>query len=238
MTRDVTPAVFIDADATGIARSRGPDFPPGRNNRVFGAQPRRCAWARPLLGFVPVRSCTRTTLMPYGSAHRYRTNVPTPRLDAWRPSRVPVTLYRLQLSSRFTFADVRAVVGYLHALGVTDCYLSPILMARPRSTHGYDISDHTRLNPELGGEAALRGLVADARAAATWAWSSTSCPTTWASDPERNRWWRDVLENGPALALRALLRHRLDAGQARSSRARCCCRSSATSTATSWSAAS
>ena len=46
-----------------------------------------------------------------------------------------------------------------------------------------------------------------------------------------NDWWQDVLENGPVLALRRLLRHRLAAAQAGARRTRCCCRSSATSTA-------
>ena len=35
-------------------------------------------------------------------------------------------------------------------LGITHCYASPYLKARPGSTHGYDIIDHGRLNPEIG----------------------------------------------------------------------------------------
>src|SRR5262249_53093397 len=35
-------------------------------------------------------------------------------------------------------------------LGVTHCYASPYLKARPRSLHGYDIVDHRQLNPEIG----------------------------------------------------------------------------------------
>ena len=37
---------------------------------------------------------------------------------------------------------------YLHDLGITDCYASPFLMARPGSLHGYDVTDHTRFSPE------------------------------------------------------------------------------------------
>src|SRR5688572_8062744 len=59
--------------------------------------------------------------------------------------RVPVSTYRLQLQRDFTFRDAAALVPYLAELGVSDCYCSPCLQARPGSQHGYDITDHTRL---------------------------------------------------------------------------------------------
>jgi (1->4)-alpha-D-glucan 1-alpha-D-glucosylmutase len=68
--------------------------------------------------------------------------------DTSRP--IPRATYRLQLSSRFTFKDVSAIANYLGDLGVSHVYLSPILKARPGSTHGYDTVDHTLINPELG----------------------------------------------------------------------------------------
>jgi len=76
-------------------------------------------------------------------------------------SATPVSTYRLQLSPAFTFNDAVAVVPYLHRLGVTHAYLSPILQAAPGSTHGYDVVDHTTINTELGGEEGLRRLVAE-----------------------------------------------------------------------------
>jgi (1->4)-alpha-D-glucan 1-alpha-D-glucosylmutase len=62
----------------------------------------------------------------------------------------PRATYRLQLNKDFTFADAKALVPYLDDLGISHAYLSPILQARPGSTHGYDTVDHTQLNPELG----------------------------------------------------------------------------------------
>src|SRR5262249_35991630 len=44
--------------------------------------------------------------------------------------RVPSATYRLQLTPGFTFHDPGAIVPYLHALGATDCYTSPLLQAR------------------------------------------------------------------------------------------------------------
>src|SRR5260370_38351295 len=65
------------------------------------------------------------------------------------PVRVPSATYRLQFNHSFTFEQAAGVVDYLHELGITDVYASPFLMARPRSLHGYDVTDATRLNPEI-----------------------------------------------------------------------------------------
>jgi (1->4)-alpha-D-glucan 1-alpha-D-glucosylmutase len=71
-------------------------------------------------------------------------------------------LYRLQLGPGFGFAEARALVPYLRALGVSHLYLSPSLQARAGSTHGYDVVDPTRVSEELGGEDELRALCRDA----------------------------------------------------------------------------
>ncbi|MFD9302276.1 malto-oligosyltrehalose synthase [Streptomyces sp. NPDC060048] len=76
----------------------------------------------------------------------------------------PASTYRLQLRPDFTFADARASVPYLASLGVSHLHLSPVLEAVPGSTHGYDVTDHSRVRAELGGEAGLRSLAATARA--------------------------------------------------------------------------
>ena len=48
---------------------------------------------------------------------------------------------------------------YLKQLGISDIYASPILKARRGSPHGYDMTDPTRLNPELGTESDFDTLV-------------------------------------------------------------------------------
>ncbi len=65
----------------------------------------------------------------------------------------PRATYRLQLRAGFGFSEAAAIAPYLARLGVSHAYLSPIFKARPGSPHGYDITDHARLNPELGSEA-------------------------------------------------------------------------------------
>src|SRR5947199_9348737 len=63
---------------------------------------------------------------------------------------IPLSTYRLQFNRNFTFAHATEIVRYLAALGISHCYASPYLRARPGSTHGYDIIDHQHLNPEIG----------------------------------------------------------------------------------------
>jgi (1->4)-alpha-D-glucan 1-alpha-D-glucosylmutase len=68
---------------------------------------------------------------------------------------VPRATYRLQCREEFGFDDAANLAPYLARLGISHVYASPYLMERPGSTHGYDIVDHERLNPELGDEAAF-----------------------------------------------------------------------------------
>jgi malto-oligosyltrehalose synthase len=71
---------------------------------------------------------------------------------------VPNSTYRMQLHGGFTFDDAAAWLPYLHALGITHLFCSPILQAAPESTHGYDVVDHSRISEECGGEDGFRRL--------------------------------------------------------------------------------
>ena len=88
------------------------------------------------------------------------------------------------------------MVPYLHALGITDLYLSPVLAAAPGSSHGYDVVAHDRVSEELGGEEAFRALAA-ACAARGMGILLDFVPNHMGIGPH-NRWWTDVLENGPS----------------------------------------
>jgi (1->4)-alpha-D-glucan 1-alpha-D-glucosylmutase len=74
-------------------------------------------------------------------------------------SSIPRATARLQLHQGFTLDQAAELVDYYAALGISHIYASPIFSARPGSTHGYDITDPTKVNPELGGEEALKRLV-------------------------------------------------------------------------------
>ncbi len=111
--------------------------------------------------------------------------------------RVPSSTYRLQFNHQFTYQQAAGLIEYLHDLGISDCYSSPLLAARAGSQHGYDITDHSRLNPEIGDEAEFSkfarllrernmGLILDV------------VPNHMCIAYGANRWWNDVLENGPS----------------------------------------
>lgn len=110
-------------------------------------------------------------------------------------NRIPVATYRLQFNREFTFERARDLVPYLHALGVTDLYASPLLAARRGSPHGYDVIDPTRINPELGGEEGLRSLVAALEEHGMGLLLDV-VPNHMAASPE-NPWWFDLLRWGP-----------------------------------------
>jgi (1->4)-alpha-D-glucan 1-alpha-D-glucosylmutase len=104
--------------------------------------------------------------------------------------------YRVQLSGRFPFAAARGIVPYLADLGASHLYGSPILRARSGSAHGYDVVDPTEVSPELGGEAALRELVAALRAHGMGLVADI-VPNHMAASHE-NPWWVETLRHGPA----------------------------------------
>lgn len=110
---------------------------------------------------------------------------------------IPRATYRLQFNHQFTFNDAARIVPYLARLGISHVYASPILKARPGSMHGYDVVDHSQLNPELGTRADFDllvqklhefslGLIVDI------------VPNHLGVMGNDNIWWLDVLENGPA----------------------------------------
>ncbi|MFH8789073.1 malto-oligosyltrehalose synthase [Streptomyces roseoverticillatus] len=75
----------------------------------------------------------------------------------------PTATYRLQLQPSFPFRAAEEAVPYLASLGVSHLHLSPVLEAVPGSTHGYDVTDHSAVRAELGGEEGLRSLSRTAR---------------------------------------------------------------------------
>jgi len=109
----------------------------------------------------------------------------------------PTATYRLQFNRGFGFAEAGALVGYLHGLGISHCYASPYLKARPGSLHGYDIVDHAALNPEIGDRDAHAQWV-EALAARDMGHILDLVPNHMGVGGADNSWWLDVLEHGEA----------------------------------------
>src|SRR5271156_4451358 len=111
-------------------------------------------------------------------------------------ARVPVSTYRMQMHKGFSFADAQTIIGYLKQLGVGDFYSSPIFEARPGSMHGYDLTRHDRLNPELGGEEGFAGFSAELQRQGIGLLLDI-VPNHMGVGND-SIWWQDVLENGHA----------------------------------------
>jgi (1->4)-alpha-D-glucan 1-alpha-D-glucosylmutase len=103
----------------------------------------------------------------------------------------------MQFNRRFTLEQAGALIDYLHGLGISDCYASPLTQARPGSVHGYDVTHHGVINAEVGGEERLvefarrltargMGLIVD------------TVPNHMCIAHPSNLWWWDILENGPS----------------------------------------
>ena len=113
------------------------------------------------------------------------------------PPAIPTATYRMQLTADFSFDEAVKVVPYLKSLGITHVYASPFLKARKGSTHGYDIVDHTALNPELGGEAGF-GRLSAALKQHDLGLILDFVPNHVGVHFADNPWWLDMLEWGPA----------------------------------------
>jgi (1->4)-alpha-D-glucan 1-alpha-D-glucosylmutase len=110
--------------------------------------------------------------------------------------RVPISTYRLQLHKDFTFDAAAGVADYLRALGVSHVYCSPYLQAAPGSMHGYDVVSHQRVNQELGGQEAHDRFVARLQELSMG--QVLDIVPNHMSLGQENRYWWDVLENGPS----------------------------------------
>ena len=140
--------------------------------------------------FVAVRE---VLLRERGSAVASNDEEPVPS----RLAVIPRATYRLQFNSGFTFAQAAALTPYLAELGVSHCYASSYLKARPGSSHGYDIVAHGFLNPEIGTQQEYEDFVARLKTHGLGQILDL-VPNHMGVMGADNIWWLDVLENGPA----------------------------------------
>ena len=77
--------------------------------------------------------------------------------------RIPTATCRIQLREGVDFAALTARLDQIADLGVSHLYLSPIFAATEGSTHGYDITDPTRIDDSLGGAEGFAALAEQAK---------------------------------------------------------------------------
>ncbi|HTR27947.1 MAG TPA: malto-oligosyltrehalose synthase [Puia sp.] len=107
---------------------------------------------------------------------------------------IPTATYRVQFNEHFRFADLDKILDYLHELGISTIYASPVTTAFKGSRHGYDVADPLTLNPEIGTEEEFAALAARLREYGM-SWLQDIVPNHMAYSPQ-NPWLFDVLERG------------------------------------------
>src|SRR6267142_2138140 len=111
--------------------------------------------------------------------------------------RIPTATYRLQFNKNFTFRQAREIVTYLHHLGISDAYASPYFQAGANSLHGYDITDHNKLNAAIGSREEYDAWVTELHAHQMGQVLDFVPNHVGIAEP-LNEWWMDLLENGPS----------------------------------------
>ncbi len=110
---------------------------------------------------------------------------------------VPASTYRVQLTAEFDLYQAATLCRYLAVLGVGAIYCSPVLQSVPGSTHGYDVTDHNRIDSARGGAGGWRALIAAAAAAELGVVVDIVPNHMGVADASVNAAWWDVLRLGP-----------------------------------------
>lgn len=108
---------------------------------------------------------------------------------------LPQATYRLQLHADFSLTQVQNILDYLERLGISTIYASPVLEARVGSTHGYDVINPLKINPEIGTQESLSDLSTELKKR-NMGWIQDIVPNHMAFTPD-NPWITNVLELGP-----------------------------------------
>lgn len=111
--------------------------------------------------------------------------------------KIPQATYRLQFNSNFTFKDAIDLISYFQNLGISHCYCSPILQAKKGTTHGYDLINPLEINSEIGTKDEFL-LFAEKLKDAGMGLIIDIVPNHMYIGSDDNKWWQDVLKNGPS----------------------------------------
>jgi (1->4)-alpha-D-glucan 1-alpha-D-glucosylmutase len=110
--------------------------------------------------------------------------------------RVPASTYRLQIRESFDLDAAASIASYVHDLGADWLYLSPILKAEEGSDHGYDVVDHSLVDPRRGGLQGLDAASAAARALGLGVLVDIVPNHVGVATPKQSVWWWDLLTHG------------------------------------------
>ncbi|XVU23387.1 malto-oligosyltrehalose synthase [Actinoplanes sp. CA-054009] len=108
----------------------------------------------------------------------------------------PSGTYRVQVRPDFPLSATAELADYLADLGVSHLYTAPLLTATPGSSHGYDVVDHSQVNPAIGGWDGLKSLSQALKNAGLNLVVDIVPNHAGVAVPHANPTWWDVLKNG------------------------------------------
>ncbi|MCU1514421.1 MAG: treY [Microbacteriaceae bacterium] len=110
--------------------------------------------------------------------------------------RVPISTYRLQIRDSFDLFAAARIAEYVHDLGADWLYFSPLLKAEQGSDHGYDVTDHSMVDPARGGAEGLDAASKAARSLGLGVLVDIVPNHVGVATPSQNPWWWDLLKHG------------------------------------------
>jgi malto-oligosyltrehalose synthase/malto-oligosyltrehalose trehalohydrolase len=110
--------------------------------------------------------------------------------------RSPTSTYRLQVTESFDLLEAAKTLTYLHELGVAWVYLSPLLASESGSDHGYDVADHSSVDPSRGRISGLSALATEASRLGMGVLVDIVPNHVGIARPWENEWWWHVLTHG------------------------------------------
>lgn len=108
----------------------------------------------------------------------------------------PTSTYRLQFTPEFTFQDAERLLPYLHRIGVDWVYCSPITQAAAGSSHGYDVTDPTKIDEGRGGREGFERFARAAHDLGMGVLVDIVPNHQGVADAMANPMWRDLLQHG------------------------------------------
>ncbi|MEU4688434.1 malto-oligosyltrehalose synthase [Actinoplanes sp. NPDC023714] len=108
----------------------------------------------------------------------------------------PSSTYRVQVRPDFPLPATAEIADYIADLGVSHLYSAPLLTSAPGSEHGYDVVDHSQVNPALGGADGLLTLHRALQEAGLGLVADIVPNHAGVAVPHANPTWWDVLKNG------------------------------------------
>ncbi|SFE40565.1 maltooligosyl trehalose synthase [Chitinophaga sp. CF118] len=113
-------------------------------------------------------------------------------MKSYRP---PSATYRLQFHAGFTFQQLLTILDYLHDLGISTIYASPVFKTAPGNENGYNITDPHQINPAIGTIEELRTIHQQLQQK-QMTWLQDIVPNHMAYHTTNTRLY-DVMERGP-----------------------------------------